>query len=135
MIPSSATTIAANKRANNENANNNPANDSNKLLTPKSASTTTTSNNTNSSTNNSEENTRSKLISSRIDEERNGSQECDNAYAAKQDVKEKIQVKNLDQWKKRITLVVGDSTLAGLREAKLSRSKRIKICYFPAGKT
>ena len=93
MIPSSTTTIATNKKVNNENANNNPVNDSNKFLTPKSTSTTTTSNNTNSNTNNSEDNTRSKLISSRIDEERNGSQECDNAYAAKQDVKEKIQVK------------------------------------------
>ena len=25
--------------------------------------------------------------------------------------------------------------LTGLREAKLSRSKRIKVCYFPGGKT
>ena len=25
--------------------------------------------------------------------------------------------------------------LAGLREPKLSRSKRIKVCYFPGGKT
>ena len=49
--------------------------------------------------------------------------------------KKKFKLKNLDQWKKRITLVVGDSTLAGLRESKLSRSKRIKVCYFPAGKT
>ena len=32
-------------------------------------------------------------------------------------------------------LIDGDSMLTGLREAKLSRSKRIKVRYFPGGKT
>ena len=59
--------------------------------TPKSTLTTTTNNNTNSAnTNNSENNTNSKLIPSRFDEESNEPEECDNAYAAKQDdVKQK----------------------------------------------
>ena len=54
---------------------------------------------------------------------------------AKQDLKEKIPVLNSDQWKKRTVLIVGDSILAGLREAKISRIKRIKVRYFPGGKT
>ena len=33
------------------------------------------------------------------------------------------------------TLIVGESMLAGLREAKISRSKRIKIRYFPERQT
>ena len=74
--------------------------------------------------NNSENKTSSKLIRSSIDEARNESEKCDNAYATKQDAKEKILVLNSDQWKKGTTLVVGDSILAGLREAKLSRSKK-----------
>ena len=32
------------------------------------------------------------------------------------------------------TLIVGDPMLAGLRETKLSRSKRIKVRYFSGGK-
>ena len=75
------------------------------------------------------------MIRSSIDEVRNESEKCGNAYAAKQDAKEKIPVLNSDQRKKRTTVVVGDSILAELREAKLSRSKRIKVRYFPAGKT
>ena len=134
MIPSSTTTTATNNRTDNKNTNNNAVNDSNKLLTPTSASTTTTNNNTNSANaNNSENNTSSKLIPSSIDEERNESEIC--GTAAKQDVKEKIPVLNSEQWKKGTTLIVGDSILAGLREAKLSRSKRIKVRYFPVGKT
>ena len=39
------------------------------------------------------------------------------------------------QWRKGTTVIVGDSMLARLRESKLSRSKRIKVCYFPGGKT
>ena len=109
-------------------------NDSNKILTPTSASATTTSHDTNSvNANNSENNTNSKLIPSTIDEKRKESEKCDNA--AKQDAKEKIPVLNSEQWKKGTTLIVGDSMLAGLREAKLPRSKRIKVRYFPGGKT
>ena len=33
------------------------------------------------------------------------------------------------------TLVIGDSMLAGLREAKLSRDKKIKVRFFPGAKT
>ena len=122
LIQSNATTTATNNRAHNKNTNNNAVNDSNKLLAPTSASTTTTNNNTNSvNANNSENNTRSKLILSSIDEERNESEKCGNA--AKQDGKEKISVINLEKWKKGTTLVVGDSMLAGLREAKISKGK------------
>ena len=104
------------------------------LLTQTSASTTTTNNNPNSANaNNSEDSTSSKLILSSIDEERDESEKCDNA--AKQDVKEKLLVLNSDHWKKGTALIVGDSMLAGLRKAKLSRSKRIKVRYFPGGKT
>ena len=83
--------------------------------------------------NNSENNISSKLIPSSIAEERKESEKCSNA--SKQDAKEKIHVLNSEQWKKGTTLIVGDSMLAGLREAKLSRSKRIKVCYFPGGET
>ena len=134
LIPSITTAAATNNRSDNKNTNNNAVNDSNKLLTRTSASTTTANNETNSvNANNSEKNTSSKLIPSSIDEERNEFEKCENA--AKQDLKEKIPVLNSDQWKKGTTLIVGNSMLAGLREAKLSRSKRIKVRYFPGGKT
>ena len=129
------TATATNSRIDNENTNSNVVDDSNKLLKPISTSTTTTNNTNNVNINNSENNTSRKLIRSSIDEVRNESEKCGNAYAAKQDAKEKIPVLNSDQWKKRTTLVVGDSMLAGLREAKLSRSKMIKVHYFPGGKT
>ena len=73
------------------------------------------------------------MITSSIDEARKESERC--GKDAKQDAKEKSPVLNSEQWKKGTTLVVGDSMLAGLREAKLSRSKRIKVCYFPGGET
>ena len=135
LIQSNTTRTATNNRTANNNTNNNAVNDSNKLLTPTSASTTTTNNSTNSvNANNSENNTSSKLIPSSIDEEeRNESEKCGNA--AKQDAKEKISVLNREQWKKGTTLIAGDLILAGLREPKVSRSKRIKVPYFPGGKT
>ena len=86
-------------------------------MTPTSASTTTTNNSTNNANRNDlENNTKSKLIPSSIDEERNESEKCDNAYAAKQDVKEINSILNPDQWKKGTTFIVGDSMFAGLRE-------------------
>ena len=59
----------------------------------------------------------------------------DLSVVAKQDLKEKIPVLNSDQWKKRTVLIIGDSILAGFREAKISRIKRVKVRYFPGGKT
>ena len=133
VIQSTITTTATNNRTDNKNTNNKAVNDSNKILTPTSASATTTNHNTNSvNANNSENNTSSKLIPSTIDEKRKESEKCDNA--AKQDAKEKIPVLNSEQWKKGTMLIVGDSMLAGLREAKLPRSKRIKVRYFPGEK-
>ena len=134
MIQSSTTTTATNYRTDNKNTNNNAVSDSNELLILTSASTTLTNNNKNSvNANNSENNTSSKLIPSSIDEERKKIEKCGNA--AKQDAKEKVLVLNSEQWKKGTTLIVGDSMLAGLREGKLSGSKRIKVRYFPGGKT
>ena len=52
-----------------------------------------------------------------------------------QDEKEKGVAFNPDEWKKVTTLVIGDSMLAGLREAKLSRNKKIKVRFFPGAKT
>ena len=46
-----------------------------------------------------------------------------------QDKKEKGVVLNPDEWKKGTTLVIGDSMLAGLREAKLSRKKSSKLVF------
>ena len=130
------TATATNNRIDNENRNSNVVDDSNKLLKPTSTSTTTTNNNTNNvNINNSENNTSRNLIRSSIDKVRNESEKCGYAYAAKQDAKEKIPVLNSDQWEKGTILVVGDSMLAGLREAKLSKSKTIKVRYFPGGKT
>ena len=95
-------------------------------MTPTSTSTTATNNNTNIlKANNSENNTSSKFILSNIDEKRFESEKRDYGYSAKQEIKEKIPVLNLDQWKK------GDSMLAGLRESKFPRSKRTKVRYFP----
>ena len=108
-------------------------NDSNKILTPISASTTTTNNTNGVNANNSENKTSSKLISSSIDEESKESEKC--GKAAKEDAKEKIPVLNSEQLKKGTTLIVADSMLVGSKEAKLSRSKRIKVRYFPGGKT
>ena len=132
LIQSNTATTGTNNRTDNKNTNNNAVNNSKKLLTRTSASTTTPNNNTNSvNANNLEKNTR--LIPSSIDEEKNESEKCGNAV--KQGAKEKILVLNSEQQKKGRTLIVGDSMLAGLREAKVSRSKRIKVRYFPGGKT
>ena len=80
--------LQTNSIANNENTNNNTVNDSNKLLIPTSTITTKTNNNKKcANKNNSENNNSSNLIPSSIDEERNESEKCDNARAAKQDVK------------------------------------------------
>ena len=135
-MPSSKTTTAPNNRTDHGNTKNNAVNNFNKILIPTCTSTATTNGNTNSvNANNSENNTSSKLIALSIEKEKNGYDKCNNAYAAKKDAKEKIPVLNSYQWKKGTTLIVGDSMLAGLREAKLSRSKRIKVHYFPGGKT
>ena len=93
--------------------------------------------------NNSESNTSSKLIPSSIDEEREESEKCGNA--AKHDANQwtgfymitasVLKGLNPEQWKKGTMLTVGDSMLTGLREAKLPTSKRIKVRYFPGGKT
>ena len=99
ILKSFTTAAATNNRIDNENKNSNVVGDSNKLLKPTSTSTTATKNNTNNvNINNSENNTSRKLIRSSIDEVRNESEKCGNAYAAKQDAKEKIPVLNSDQW-------------------------------------
>ena len=142
LIPSSTTTSAKNNRTGNKNRNNNAVSrsDTNKwrqqeLLTPTSTSTTATNNNTNIlKANNSENNTSSKFILSNIDEKRFEYEKRDYGYSAKQEIKEKIPVLNLDQWKKGTTLIAGDSMLAGLRESKFPRSKRTKVRYFPGRK-
>ena len=126
LITSSTTRTAISNSTNHENTNNNTVNDSNEILGPTDTATTTTNNNTNSANTNSLENNTNS-------EERNESEECDNAYTSKQNVK-KIPVSNSDQWKKGTTLIVEDSILAGLRQGKFSRSKRIRMCYFPGGK-
>ena len=134
VIQSSITATATNNRTDNKNTNNNAVNISNEILTPTSESTITTDNNANSvHANNSEYNTSSKLIPSSIDEKRKKSEKC--CDAAKQDAKEKIPVLKSEQWKKGTTVIVGDSMLAGTREVKLSKSKRMKVRYFRGGKT
>ena len=132
FLLSSTTITVTNNRTGNKNTNNNAVNGSNKLLTAASASNTKTNNTNSVNAKNSENNTSSKLMPSSIDEERNESEKCD--IAAKQGVKEKIPVLNSEQWKKGTRLIARDSMLAGLREAKLSRNKRIKVGYFPGGK-
>ena len=49
--------------------------------------------------------------------------------------KEKDVALNPDERKKGTTLLIGDSMLAGLREAKLSRNKKIKVRFLPGAKT
>ena len=89
-----------------------------------------TSSTNSANTNNTVTNTNSYLTPSSIDEEIIEYEECDTAYAAQQDGNEKVPVLNSDQWDKGTTLIVGDSMLAGLIEAKLSRSRKIKVRYF-----
>ena len=42
--------------------------------------------------------------------------------------------KQPEEWRKCTTLVTGDSVIAGLREAKLSSNKKIKVRFFPSAK-
>ena len=43
--------------------------------------------------------------------------------------------KQSEEWRKDTTLITGDSMIAGLREAKLSSNKKIKVRFFPGAKT
>ena len=43
--------------------------------------------------------------------------------------------KQSEEWRKGTTLITGDSMIAGLREAKLSSNKKIKVRFFPGIKT
>ena len=91
-----------------------------KLLTSTDTSTTTiNSNKSSSNTNNSKNNTCSKLIPSRIHEEKNASVECNGAYAAIQDLKERLQILKFRSIERRIYAYCGELMLAGLKETKL----------------
>ena len=35
-----------------------------------------------------------------------------------------------DEWKPGTSLIVGDSMIAGVREAKLSKNRKLKVCFF-----
>ena len=39
------------------------------------------------------------------------------------------------EWKKGKALIVGDSMIAGLRGAKLSRNRKVKVRFLPGAKT
>ena len=39
-----------------------------------------------------------------------------------------------EEWKPGTSLIVGDSMIAGLREAKLSRNRKVKVCFYPGAK-
>ena len=39
------------------------------------------------------------------------------------------------KWKKRTALIVGDSMITGLRGAKLSRNRKVKVPFLPGAKT
>ena len=111
-------------------------NDSIKLLTSTDTSTTTTNSNKNSSnTNSSKNNTCSELIPSRITYwwRKNASGECNNAYAAIQDVKERLQILKFRSIERRIYAYCGDSMLAGLKETKLPW--RTNVRYFTRERT
>ena len=41
---------------------------------------------------------------------------------------------DVEEWKPRTTLIDGDSMIAGLREAKLSRNRNVKVHFFPCAK-
>ena len=43
--------------------------------------------------------------------------------------------KQSEEWRKYTALITGDSMIAGLREAKLSSNKKIKVRFFPGAKT
>ena len=49
--------------------------------------------------------------------------------------KNKSQDQSTGEWKKGTTLIVGDSMIAGLREAKLSRNRKVKVRFLPGAKT
>ena len=41
---------------------------------------------------------------------------------------------NNEEWRKGTTLILGDSTISGLLEKKMSRNRKIKVRYFPGAK-
>ena len=41
---------------------------------------------------------------------------------------------NAEEWKPGTSLIVGDSMIAGLREGKLSRNRKVKVRFFPGAK-
>ena len=41
---------------------------------------------------------------------------------------------NNEEWRKGTTLILGDSTISGLIEKKMSRNRKIKVRYFPGAK-
>ena len=56
-------------------------------------------------------------------------------HRTKHKSKNKSQDQSIGEWKKGITLIVGDSMIAGLREAKLSRNRKVKVRFLPGAKT
>ena len=80
---------------------------------------------------------RSKFIQKHRDSHNNDKilQNIDLVSNPSQVKKEKDIALDPDEWRKDTTLVIGDSMLAGLREAKLSRNKKIKVRFLPHAKT
>ena len=42
--------------------------------------------------------------------------------------------KNNEEWWKGTTLILGESTISGRKEKKMSRNRKIKVRYFPGAK-
>ena len=82
--------------------------------------TTTKSKNNNNNSNNTNSNNNNDNIKDTITPNPSGNEPPDQSTA---------------EWKIRTALVVGDSMIAGLREAKLSRNRKVKICFLPCAKT
>ena len=41
---------------------------------------------------------------------------------------------DVEEWKPETSLIVGDSMIADVGEVKLSRNKKVKVCFFPGAK-
>ena len=55
--------------------------------------------------------------------------------ASRSNLSEIEPLKQSEEWRKGTTLITRDSMIAGLREAKLSSKKKIKVRFFPGART
>ena len=69
------------------------------------------------------------------DEQVNATKEIQNAPTKNTNKADSITVQqNNKEWWRGTTLILGDSTISGRKEKKMSRNRKIKVRYFPGAK-